>query len=173
MQKHSGFTIVELMTVIAILAVMTAIAVPNFLSWIPEKRLMSASDDVFSNLQYARIGAIRNNTDWALEFNTGANSYIVLSDYKGTNTVVKSVALSSYGSGVCYGMGRAAKPKGSSKPADGVSYLANRAIFNSRGMANKLGYVYLTNDFGSAVVAGTPALAGVVVQKVWTGSGWE
>jgi type IV fimbrial biogenesis protein FimT len=173
MHNHSGFTVIELMIVMAIMAVMTTVAVSSFLSWIPEKRLMSAGDDLFSNLQYARLGAIKNNTDWAVEFNTNANTYNIFSDYKGTNTLVKTVNLARYGSGVCYGMGSATKSKGSSKPADGVSYLSNRAIFNSRGMADKLGYVYLTNDFGSAVVAGTPALAGVVVQKGWTGSRWE
>lgn len=173
MHKNSGFTVIELMIVMAIMAVMTTVAVSSILSWIPEKRLMSAGDDLFSNLQYARLGAIRNNTDWAVEFNTNANTYDILSDYKGTNTIVKTVDLASYGSGVCYGMGSATQPKGSSTPADGVSYLANRAIFNSRGMADKLGYVYLTNDFGSAVAAGSSALAGVVVQRVWTGSEWE
>jgi len=181
MSKNSGFTLIEVLIVIALMGIITAIAVPNFLSWIPEKRLRSASDDIFSNLLYTKMQAIKNNVDWAVEFDPGDNSYKITSDYGGTNAEVKTVSLSSYSSGVRYGAGNAGgsvlgDPGDSGAfSGDGISYTmpSNIAIFNSRGMADNLGYVYLTNDSNSSVAVGTPVLAGVVVQRVWSGTAWE
>jgi len=180
MRKNSGFTMIEVIIVIALMGIITAIAVPNFLSWIPEKRLRSASDDLFSNLLYTKMQAIKNNVDWAVVFNFSGNSYTVQSDYGGSNTVEKTVNLTSYSSGVRYGAGSAGgsvpgDPGGGSIPADAISYTgpSNVAVFTSRGMADTLGYVYLTNDSNSSVAVGTPVLAGVVVQRVWSGTAWE
>ena len=183
MRRNSGFTLIEVIIVIAIMAVISAIAVPNFLSWIPQKRLVSASDELFSNLLYTKMQAIKNNVDWAVTFNYSAQSYTISSDYGGSNTPVKIVNLSSYGSGVRYGMGNATQTVSNGSLAndtlanasDGVTYASpsNIVFFTSRGTAGNLGYVYLTNDFKSSVAVGTPVLAGVVAQRVWSGSTWK
>jgi len=39
MRKRSGFTLIELVVVIAVLGILTAVGVPNFLSWLPKYRL--------------------------------------------------------------------------------------------------------------------------------------
>jgi prepilin-type N-terminal cleavage/methylation domain-containing protein len=46
MKKKSGFTVVELLVVLAVLAIFFAIGVPNFMSWIPKYRLKSAARDL-------------------------------------------------------------------------------------------------------------------------------
>ncbi len=51
MQKRSGFTLIQLTIVIALLAILTAAGLPNFLSWLPKYRLKSAARDLYSNLQ--------------------------------------------------------------------------------------------------------------------------
>lgn len=180
MRKDSGFSMIELMVVIAIIAVVTAITVPNFLSWIPRKRLASASDELFSNLLYTKMQAIKSNRDWAVVFDYGGNSYTIQRDYGGSNTAVRSVDLSGYGSGVRYGGGNPGTPAvpgdvNTSIPGDGISYTgpSNTVVFTSRGMVDNLGYVYLTNAFNSSVAVGTPVLAGVVSQRVWSGTSWE
>ena len=69
-----GFTTVELMVVVCILAILTAIAVPNMRGLIQTQRVKTASFDVFSGLILARSEAIKRNTtvkltpvggDWA------------------------------------------------------------------------------------------------------------
>ena len=46
MQKEAGFSLTELMTVIAILAILAAIAIPNFIGWRGGSQLSRASRDV-------------------------------------------------------------------------------------------------------------------------------
>jgi len=178
MRKNSGFTLIELIIVIVILVILAAISVPIFLSWLPEYRLRSAADDLYAHLQHAKMQAIRNNNNWAFQFVEASNSYTIYSNYINSSdwgTAVKTINLSDHGSGVGYGDGDATEgvPEGSSIPADHVSYNGNTAIFNPRGMVNNLGYVYLSNNAGSARAVGTPAIAGVVRLRRWAGgSNW-
>jgi hypothetical protein len=47
------------------------------------------------------------------------------------------------------------------------------AEFNSQGMSNRMGYVYLENSRKSAYAISTPTLAGVVSIKRWEGGHWQ
>lgn len=75
MRKNSGFTILEVMTVLAVIAILSAIAVPNFMGWLPNYRLRSGAEAIRSTLQFARINAVKQNTTARVTFNLGADSY--------------------------------------------------------------------------------------------------
>jgi len=68
MDKNPGFTVVELLVSIAIAAMIAAIAVPNFIGWIPDYQLRSAARDLFSNFQKAKLTAIKQNVNTAVCF---------------------------------------------------------------------------------------------------------
>ncbi len=76
MQKNKGFTLLEMMTVIAIVAIVSAIAIPNLISYATTYRLRSAARDVYSNLQEARTKAVQQNTRWAVNFSAAGYQVI-------------------------------------------------------------------------------------------------
>ncbi|HEX5393871.1 MAG TPA: GspH/FimT family pseudopilin [Rhodocyclaceae bacterium] len=60
--EHSrGFTLVELMVTIAILAILLGIALPDFRQMLASERVRSANSDLFSALLVARSEAIKRN----------------------------------------------------------------------------------------------------------------
>lgn len=61
MKRNAGFTLMEMMTAIAVLGVLTATAVPSFTNMINRNRLASQSNELLSAIQFARIEAIRSN----------------------------------------------------------------------------------------------------------------
>ena len=69
-----GFTVVELLTVMAIMMVITAIATPTFYYWLPTYRLSAGARQIAADLQLARMKAISQNTSYRLRF-TDPNTY--------------------------------------------------------------------------------------------------
>jgi len=190
--KKDGFTLIELLVAIAVLAILASIAIPVFSRWLPNLRLKSAARDVYSNLQLAKMGAVKANADWAIYFDPGVTPgrYFICSDDNedgwdgppavgGNDVVAKTVNLSDY-EGADYGHGNAttnATAGGGSFPDDDISYTTpdNVAIFSPRGTANNLGYVYLSNTKGGSYAVGTPTISGVIILRKWNSSSndWE
>ena len=59
---EAGFTLLELIVVLAILGLVAAIGTPNVVSWLARLRSRASADEVVSVLQSARLQAIARNT---------------------------------------------------------------------------------------------------------------
>jgi prepilin-type N-terminal cleavage/methylation domain-containing protein len=71
MRKDAGFTLLELLTVIAIAGVLAAIAVPNFLSYQYNSRLKGALSTLRGDLVGARMLAIKSGFEYQVAFSSG------------------------------------------------------------------------------------------------------
>lgn len=88
MKKHAGFSLMELMVVIAIIGVLSAIAIPNAISWRNNAQVNSAARGLYSDLQNARSTAVKENRDCTVSFDTsGRGSYTVSMAGKPDRTV--------------------------------------------------------------------------------------
>ena len=56
-----GFTLLELMIAVAIIAIGTALAVPEFLQWYAKTQLRQATSEIASQLTLARMAAMNRN----------------------------------------------------------------------------------------------------------------
>lgn len=78
--KKYGFTLVELMIVIAIMAILSAIALPNFQTFMAQRRLNGAVRQVFGDLMSARQRAITENRNIGVVFSSNNHSYTIFAD---------------------------------------------------------------------------------------------
>lgn len=71
MTRVKGFTLVELMVIVVLLAIIAAIAIPNFTMLIRNNQLQAKADELHDLLQYARGEAVTNRDTAELTINTG------------------------------------------------------------------------------------------------------
>jgi len=64
----AGFTMVELMIVIVVIAILSAIAVPNIINSLPNYRAKAVARDLISNFQKAKMEAVKRNRNVVIEF---------------------------------------------------------------------------------------------------------
>ncbi len=130
MKKNSGFTLIELMVTIAIIAVVTAITIPNIISWLPSHRLGTASRDILSVLQQVRLKAVKENANVTIQFAPGNDNYTAFLD--------NGAGGGTSGDGVQNGTERTLKNK--NMPAginlNNTNFAGDRISFNTRGLPN-------------------------------------
>lgn len=81
MMDRNGFTVLELLVVVAIIGLLVALAIPNLQTWASDQRLRADMVQVEGDLQIARMTAINRNAPIAVRFNTpAANQYIAFID---------------------------------------------------------------------------------------------
>lgn len=80
--NENGLTLVELMIAIAIISILAAIAIPNYIRQQPFRNLNTAGREIYANLQLAKAEAIRRNANVVMEFIPGSpfTSYRVFVD---------------------------------------------------------------------------------------------
>jgi type IV fimbrial biogenesis protein FimT len=70
-----GFTLIELMVVVALVAILLAIAAPSFTSTLARKRLEGVANELATDIQYARSEAAQRNSAVGVVF--ASNCYVV------------------------------------------------------------------------------------------------
>jgi Tfp pilus assembly protein FimT len=100
-KKGNGFSIVDLMIALAIASVISVAAIPSLKRWSRNYNVQSAAMDLYSHMQIAKLGSVKENKSWAINFNPdGLLGYQVRNN---TGKIVKTVDFSKkYSSEIQY-----------------------------------------------------------------------
>lgn len=77
-KKNSGFTLLEIILVTAIIGIAVLVVVPTFLSHDDEQKIVLAASEIQDALKYAKSTAQRDNSPKKVEFNTANDSFQLL-----------------------------------------------------------------------------------------------
>jgi len=81
--SHAGFTLFELLVVIALISIMATMATPNFLRLIQRSKLTGISQETSLLLRMARDYAIRYNTETVVRFDLNTSEVIAFVEVDG------------------------------------------------------------------------------------------
>lgn len=97
----------ELMVVIAIIGILSAVAIPNAISWRNNAQVNSAARALYSDLQNAKSTAVKENRNCTVLFDTDGESYTIFVENPFTASLefssddgdrhLKTVSFSEYG----------------------------------------------------------------------------
>lgn len=177
--NNKGFTLLENLIVIGIMGIAMAIAFFMMGGRDARAQLKSNSRDIAGHMKLARTGAIRDSKPWAIQFDPANGRYLIYNDSgeavgsedwsDGDESVYRTVNLDSR---ISYGTDQGIRPGGTSLPGDGVSFSADRVVFNRNGTSES-GTVYLKSDAGDTFAISSLSTTGRV--KIWFnyGGGWS
>ncbi len=146
MRNVHGFSLIEVLTVLSLMACISTLAAPNLINWLNKAKLNGAVNNLKGSLEMAKLKAIQENGPVAVHLN--ANGYVVFRDTGATvgvhdsgeaifeeemlpvgiRTDLSATTFANTGKG-----GKKTRFKGRGTCASGTVYLVN-----SNGMVKKI-----------------------------------
>lgn len=150
-QQAHGFTLIEMMIVIAVLAILIAAAVPTRNAYLENHGPQYAADELYGDIQLCRLRAARNNQRCRIDFNPPAAAGALpdqwtLTDVDNNGAIIgvfKTGTLSKYRHGVAF----TNSPRAIDPPPFATVEFLPRGILNLNSTA-PIGSnsIYLTNQ---------------------------
>ena len=138
--RESGFTLIEMMIVVAIISILSALAFPSLSTLIPRNRTKAAARELKGYMQKAKLEAIKQNSDCVVVFTpasgTDAGSCLtcISSDSDCTDTddeIISQLNFNNY----------------SSVSLSSTTFSGDTFIFNARGLPKTLpGHAKIENS---------------------------
>jgi len=136
--ENSGFTVIQLLGALALMTVMIAIGVPQYVALQPGMRLNGAAREVLGKLMWARSKAVEENNQWVVTFPT--NHTVQLLDDTNNNGVADA------------GESTTTVDISTDYPGVTLSKSGSDPTFSTRGTAGGSTTITITNTSGSRTV---------------------
>ena len=148
-RRSQGFTLVELLVVVAITAILLALVVPSFTDSLARRKLEGAANELSADLRYARTQAVSDNVSVTLA-TTGTTGYTISGNqtYK-TATLDSQLSLSS-GISIVFFPLRGCTTATCSSAADTITLTSSRTTGSLSVRTNNLGRVEICVPSGSS-----------------------
>jgi prepilin-type N-terminal cleavage/methylation domain-containing protein len=124
----AGFSLLELVVVIALLGIITGVGLPYYQSFTVSLQLQGAARDLTSDLRYAQQQAVTTQNNYQVVFDINQNLYTV--ENASSGLLIKSRAIKSPIS------------------LESTTLASSTAVFNATGAAISSGNVILSNSNG-------------------------
>lgn len=182
MCENSGFTLIELMIIVSILAIISFMVVPNFLETIKKNKVRHAASEIAENISLARSYGIKEAVrQYLIAFDPGNDRYLFGFDTNGDSVPdgfslgdTRSVDLSSYSPEISFGSDAPNGPAaslvcGGAIPGNGISGWGAPPVltFGSDGSVPSLGCVFIRDQSGNNFLVSVESVVGKTNLWVW------
>lgn len=200
-RAQRGFTLIEVLVVVALIGIMVGVAVPSIRAWMPRHQIRSFKREVVSALQLGRMRAISTGHYFYVDFdpgNDGVQNSMAFACFLDTDDngqgsldnglsqdadeyqasqmaapeLVAGLPAIRLPGSLRYGVSPGVTDiNGAPYSGDGVTFSGDRGIFYPNG-TGKPGTVYFHSDHGENFAV-TVNLLGRVIVRRWTGTSWQ
>ncbi len=98
--SNSGFTLLEILVVVVAIAILSAIAIPSWLSFVQMRRLNSAQSQVYTAMQKAKSQATKEKLTWQASFRENSDGVVQWAVHPSTVTTISEAQWNNLESGV-------------------------------------------------------------------------
>ena len=167
--KQKGFTLTEVMLVIALIGIASAISYPSISSYINKYNFRAASREVLTTTMQSRSNAVRDNDSWRVEFDHPNNSFNLLNP---AGDVRVTHSLASYGNGIRLITDNSSCGAATLNWDSNSIAQANFISFNGRGFGNSRS-IFLEDGNNDICYAVTATGNGVIRLRKYANSSWN